>query len=157
LGGGIGLMRKEDQSLEPVLRQVVSELQASRPDRAISTEFDLRAPVTCDPVRIGQMVSNLLGNAVTHGAADQPIQVQAMSNDQGLEISVANGGKPIPPLIAQRLFQPFFWGNETSEQQGLGLGLYIASEIAKAHGGSLTVRSSEAETRFLFQIPNGTT
>jgi sigma-B regulation protein RsbU (phosphoserine phosphatase) len=154
LGGGIGLIRQENQALEPVLWQVVQELQASRPERAIVTSFDLTTPVTCDPTRIGQMASNLIGNALTHGAADQPVQVQAKSDEDLLEIEVANGGKPIPALTIQKLFQPFFRGDDTADQQGLGLGLYIASEIAKAHGGSLKVASDETETRFRFQIPN---
>ncbi|OWV65549.1 PAS domain-containing sensor histidine kinase [Rhizobium sp. R339] len=157
LGGGIGLMRQENQALEPVLRQVVQELQASRPERAIVTSFDLLTPVTCDPTRIGQMASNLIGNALTHGAADQPVRVKAKSDEDLLEIEVANGGKPIPALVMQKLFQPFFRGADPADQQGLGLGLYIASEIAKAHGGRLTVKSNEIETRFQFQIPNHST
>lgn len=155
LGGGIGLMRQENQALEPVLRQVVSELQASRPDRVIITALSLAIPVTCDPARIGQMASNLLGNALMHGSAEQPIRFEASSTEEILEIEVANTGKAIAPLTMQKLFQPFFRGEGSStEQQGLGLGLYISSEIAKAHGGSLTVSSSEIETRFRFQVPN---
>jgi phosphoserine phosphatase RsbU/P len=148
-------MRQENQALEPVLRQVVSELQASRPDRVIITALGLAVTVTCDPARIGQMASNLLGNALTHGSAGQPIRFEASSTDEILEIEVANAGKAIAPLTMQKLFQPFFRGEGSlAEQQGLGLGLYISSEIAKAHGGSLTVSSNEVETRFRFQVPN---
>jgi sigma-B regulation protein RsbU (phosphoserine phosphatase) len=69
------------------------------------------------------------------------------------ELSVTNAGDPIPPAAQQRLFQPFFRAASQVGQGGLGLGLYIASEIAKAHGGSLIVASSEIETRFTFRMP----
>ena len=58
------------------------------------------------------------------------------------ELSVANAGEPIPPAAMERLFQPFFRGAARPNQQGLGLGLYIASEIARAHGGTLDVTST---------------
>lgn len=69
------------------------------------------------------------------------------------ELSVSNAGDPIPPSAQERLFQPFFRGVAQPDQQGLGLGLYIAFEIANAHGGSLAVASSADETRFTFRMP----
>jgi hypothetical protein len=66
---------------------------------------------------------------------------------------VTNTGTPIPPERASLLFQPFERAEHHHGQQGLGLGLYIASEIARAHDGTLTVASDEAETRFTFSMP----
>jgi sigma-B regulation protein RsbU (phosphoserine phosphatase) len=66
---------------------------------------------------------------------------------------VANAGAPIPPKAMERLFQPFFRGEVRASQNGLGLGLHIASEIAKAHGGTLSATSDETETRFTLAIP----
>lgn len=100
-----------------------------------------------------QLLSNLLGNAISHGAADQPIDVSANIRDGCLEVEVSNGGEPIPDETLPRLFQPFFRGNDTAGRQGLGLGLHISSEIAKAHGGTLTVSSSDERTTFLLRIP----
>ena len=68
------------------------------------------------------------------------------------ELSVANAGEPIAPDAMERLFQPFYRARQR-RQQGLGLGLYIASEIARAHGGTLDVSSSAGETRFTFRMP----
>lgn len=68
------------------------------------------------------------------------------------ELSVANSGAPIPQDALKRLFQPFYRVAE-NPGQGLGLGLYIASEIARAHGGRIDVTSSPAETRFTFRMP----
>ena len=86
--------------------------------------------------------------------ADRPIRIDGRTDDKVLELSVANSGKPIPPDTLERLFVPFVRGGEVkSNRHGLGLGLYIASEIAKAHGGTLTVSSNDAETRFMLRMP----
>jgi sigma-B regulation protein RsbU (phosphoserine phosphatase) len=153
LGGGLGLERDAEEPLDPVLLHVVQELRTSAPDRLIETAITISEPVNCDRSRVAQLVSNLLGNAITHGSSEQPIRVCANTSDGVLEISVINGGKPIPAVVMERLFQPFFRAGVRASLQGLGLGLYIASEIAKAHGGSLAVTSSDAETRFTFLMP----
>jgi sigma-B regulation protein RsbU (phosphoserine phosphatase) len=152
LGSGIDLHRQV-AALEPVLRQVVEELEASEPSRIIRCEFVLPEPISFDPGRIAQLVSNLLANALTHGDPKQPIDLRAAIGDGQLELWVANAGDPIPPGAMARLFQPFFRGEVRASQQGLGLGLHIASEIARAHGGVLEVRSDAVETRFTLRMP----
>jgi sigma-B regulation protein RsbU (phosphoserine phosphatase) len=139
--------------MEPVLMQVVSELRASWPDRVIESEFSLSKAVNCDRGRVGQLFSNLLANALTYGKADAPIRVYASTIDGSFELSVSNAGDPISPAAQKQLFQPFFRGAQQPGQGGLGLGLYIASEIAKVHGGTLSVASSPDETRFTFRMP----
>ncbi|QDZ02585.1 PAS domain-containing sensor histidine kinase [Nitratireductor mangrovi] len=152
LGGGF---KVEPRSVEvaPILEQVVGELRTAHPDKAFETRLDLPQPVFCDAPRIGQLASNLLGNAVVHGAADEPIFLEAAIHDGWLSISVANKGSPIPEKVRKRLFRPFFRGEVRPSQQGLGLGLYISSEIAKAHGGTLRLTSGETETRFTLRMP----
>ena len=117
LGSGITLKRSP-QSLEPVLNQVIAELRAGSPGRKIETTFDLTRAVDCDGGRIAQLFSNLLGNAVTHGAADRPIRVHATTQDGKFELSVANAGEPIPSEAMERLFQPFYRVAEQGSQQG---------------------------------------
>lgn len=151
LGSGIGI-RKESGRIEPVLTQVIDELRAANPDRVIRAEFNAAEPFEADQQRLGQMFSNLLGNALTHGVADGPIDVSAWLKDGIFELSVANGGKPIEPAFMAELFRPFVRGRGPN-QMGLGLGLYIASEIAQAHGGSLVATSDAGETRFTFRMP----
>ncbi len=85
-------------------------------------------------------------------AVGKPIRVRAMAAGGVFELSVANAGDPIPPAAMERLFLPFSRGTLRPSQNGLGLGLYIASEIAKAHGGVLDVVSTEEETRFTFRL-----
>jgi sigma-B regulation protein RsbU (phosphoserine phosphatase) len=152
LGGGITLNRAT-QPLEPVLSQVIAELRASFPANRIETDFDLTQQVDCDSGRIAQLFSNLLANALTHGAAGTPVRVRASTRADAFEFSVANAGEPIPPKAINRLFQPFYRVSAEDARQGLGLGLYIASEIARAHGGRLDLISSPQETRFTFRMP----
>jgi len=153
LGEGIDLNRR-DTALAPVLSQVVAELQVTAPDRRIDCDFALDRPVWCDPGRLAQLLSNLLANAVTHGHAATPISVRARCNEETFELVVANAGDPIPAATVERLFQPFFRGDSRSSRQGLGLGLYIASEIARAHGGTLNATSSPTATTFTLRLPN---
>jgi phosphoserine phosphatase RsbU/P len=153
LGGGITLSRDANRPLEPVLQQVVDELRTTMPDRVIESDFRIEAPVNCDRSRIGQMVSNLLGNALTHGSADTPVRVSASTDNGMFELWVANAGEPIPDAAMAHLFLPFFRGQVRASLQGLGLGLHIASEIARAHDGTLTATSTAEETRFTFRMP----
>jgi len=153
LGGGIAVSRDIAEDIAPVLHQVVEELRVSFPERAIEVDFALDKPVYCDPSRIGQLVSNLLGNALTHGADNEPIRLRAVTVKDQFELTVANAGPPIAEEMAARLFEPFFRGEVRKSQQGLGLGLHIAAEIAKAHGGTLKVTSTTEETRFTFVMP----
>jgi len=153
LGGGLTLERRSDTRLDEVIIQIAAELQAEAPDRVIDLQLDLPRPVDCDPRRIGQMISNLLGNALTYGAPDRPIRLGAAIIDQRLKFFIANEGEPIPPAALDSIFEPFSRGALGPSKQGLGLGLYISSSIAKAHGGTLDVVSNSAETRFSFTMP----
>jgi sigma-B regulation protein RsbU (phosphoserine phosphatase) len=153
LGGGIALGDKSMTDLEPVLTQVIDELTIDHPDRQIEKTFELATPVFCDRERMAQMFSNLLGNAITHGEGSKPIKVHAATYASSFELFVANAGARIPPEAMPNLFQPFRRGDVRPSRQGLGLGLYIASQIAMAHGGSLDVTSNDEETRFTFVMP----
>jgi signal transduction histidine kinase len=152
LGGGLSLELKQVPP-GPLLSHVVSELAAAHPEREILFDCTSERPVRCDPRRIGQLVSNLVGNAITHGAPDRPIRVHCAIEEEQLSISVANAGVEIPAAAIAKLFHPFVRGEGGNRQEGLGLGLYIASEIASAHGGKLSVQSSAEETRFTFEMP----
>jgi signal transduction histidine kinase len=77
----------------------------------------------------------------------------ATDDEKTFELSVSNSGDPSPPAALERLFQPFTRGAVRPDQQGLGLGLYIVSEVAKAHGGTLDVVSTAEETRYTFRMP----
>jgi signal transduction histidine kinase len=153
LGGGLILTCIANAPLQEALQQVVAEIRSASPDRVIETAYGIDHPVACDTARVAQLLSNLLANAVTHGDPDGPIKVAASTGDGILEISVSNPGDPIPAAALSRLFQPFYRASAQSAKNGLGLGLYIAAMIAKAHDGTLAAASSAAEIRFVFRMP----
>ena len=153
LGSGLVVGRNSDAPLTPTLEQVVGEVRSIAPERQIDVSIAIDEPVYCDRGRIGQLASNLLANAISHGDPDRPIAFDASTSGDLFTMSVANAGPPIPEAVRERLFQPFFRAAARPSRNGLGLGLYIASEIAKAHGGTLEVTSNDAETRFTFTMP----
>jgi signal transduction histidine kinase len=153
LGGGFAIDRKLDPNLDTAFYQVVTELQTAHPNRKIETVLEITLPVAGDTRRLTQLLSNLLANALTHGSADAPVKVVARTDSENFELSVTNKGAPIPDSAMRGLFQPFTRAEASPNQQGLGLGLYIASEIARGHGGVLEVDSTPDETRFSFRMP----
>ncbi|HEV7437288.1 MAG TPA: PAS domain-containing sensor histidine kinase, partial [Pseudorhizobium sp.] len=94
--------------LRAVLEQVVEELQTAHPGREIESSFQVPAEVRCDGGRVAQLVSNLLGNALAHGAAERPVKVMALTRPDEIVIAVANEGEPIPQHVRAHLFEPFF-------------------------------------------------
>ena len=155
LGGGIPVVRQPEPQLAHVLVHVIAELTAIHPDRKVDAKIDIVKPVSCDAGRIAQLLANLLSNALVHGAVDQPVSVDARHEDNLFILKVTNAGEPIPKETLQRLFHPFSRGASQKHQEGLGLGLYIAYQIAAAHNGTLSVDSTAASTIFTLSIPAG--
>ena len=141
--------------LVPLCQQVVSELEGLRPNGGLrfTPTGDLRGEWDGD--RISQVLSNLLRNAIQHGGPDDPISLVAEGRGDEVLLTVHNGGPPIPPEALTSIFEPMVRhvrGDPTNA--GLGLGLYIASQVVLAHGGTLDVTSTEAEgTRFTVRLP----
>ena len=146
-------LRLEPVTVGDVVAQIAAELTVAHPDRAIDLDCRVAAPLQCDAQRIGQLTSNLLGNALTHGASDQPISIICEDDADEFRLSVSNRGAEIPDEVRENLFLPFEQGGSDSKAGGLGLGLYIAATIAAAHGGRIDVASSPDETRFTFRMP----
>lgn len=151
-GQGIAIDPKPTK-LRAILEQVVQELQAAHPGRDIQSSLQIANEVRCDGGRVAQLVSNLLGNALTHGAPDRPIKIVAVPGVNEIVITVANEGEPISEHVKNHLFEPFFRATSSAEKQGLGLGLFISGEIARSHGGTIDVKSDRKETRFAFTMP----
>jgi signal transduction histidine kinase len=153
LGEGIILNRSDKEPLQDILTQIIAELSLLWPERTINANFNLTVPVNCDAKRIAQLFSNLLSNALTHGKKQEPININISSDDSEFKLSVANSCEQISEEVMEKLFKPFSRGELKPGQQGLGLGLYISSEIARAHNGTLEVNSSSKETVFTLRIP----
>ena len=136
--------------------RIVGELRASYPERAIEVQTVGDLSCVCDEQRIAQAISNLLGNALRHGAQDTPViaRVNGLAENE-IAVSVHNGGLPIPRATRESMFEPLVRGAEANRVgYNLGLGLYIVREIARAHGGDAYVESAvEAGTTFTIKIP----
>lgn len=154
LGSGIPVQRKLVDDLQQTLRQTLEEIQVAYPQAKFIDSLEVPAGVYCDPLRISQLLSNLLGNAVTHGSIAEPILLKAFAEGDEIVISLTNQGTPIPPALMPLLFEPFSRSEAGQRHEGLGLGLYIAGQIANAHNGTLSVTSDrETGTCFVARFP----
>ena len=154
LGGGIPVALHAHDDLAAELQEVVTENRVAHPQRMIQAQFAFDTAVVCDCSRLAQLLDNLLANALAHGAVDQPVRVDARCEEGSFVLSVHNGGTAIATDKLGRLFQPFSRTLSDEPGPGLGLGLFIAAEIAKAHLGTLSVTSTDADgTRFTFRMP----
>ena len=152
LGSGIGVEYVETVSLGRALASVVAELREAQPDREVVADITVDGLVRCDPGRLEQLLSNLLANALAHSRAGAPVRVRAAFDGDDVVIDVHNEGEPIPADRLHKIFAPFW--RRTVAREGLGLGLYICSQIARSHGGQVTVRSSaEQGTTFTARLP----
>ncbi|PQP00087.1 histidine kinase [Pseudomonas frederiksbergensis] len=153
LGRGIPMNIEPCPDLGDVLRHVIAEIQSIHPKRNIQASIDDLSDIHCDRERVAQLLSNLLANAIVHGDPDGTVEVSAQVKDGHFVLSVKNQG-----LIAEdalpHLFQPYSRPTGGTPRAGLGLGLYIANQIAQAHGGKLEVESTEPQgTTFTFSLP----
>ncbi|MCS4248895.1 MULTISPECIES: GAF domain-containing sensor histidine kinase [unclassified Pseudomonas] len=153
MGSGLPLHCSDCQDLQEALHQVVAEVQSVHPQRLIHADIgDLRG-VYGDRDRLAQLLSNLVANAIHHGHPRSPVYVSAQVEHQHFTLTVKNAGQ-INEQALPRLFQPYSRPIIDTPQAGLGLGLYIVKQIADAHGGELSVTTSEQHgTVFSFSLP----
>ena len=140
-----------------LVHDVVLEIAASYPDSAVRVQTSGDLAGAWDADRLTQALTNLVGNAVQHGAAGRPIRVFARGVPGEVTFSVQNEGPPIPADRQAAIFhegQRVGGRDAASDRRHQGLGLYIVDRIVAAHGGSVTVRSSQTEgTTFTIRLP----
>lgn len=151
-GGGIRLRRKP-LDLRALCRQVVAEIGAVSGARAISFDCNADAQGMWDEQRLMQAISNLVSNAVQHGQPDRPVRVRLSGDAGNATVEVRNAGE-IPAALLPRVFEAFRARDEyRTRGEGLGLGLFIAQAIARAHGGVIEVEAAGGETAFRLVLP----
>lgn len=157
LGLGINVARAE-VDIAPLLASELEQLRAAHPGRQIELQItagDTRG--AWDGQRLQQLLRNLVVNAIIHGAANAPIQVVLTGDEADVIIEVKNSGPTIQEETLDQIFDPLIRGvgrgNTDEREPGLGLGLYIVREIARAHEGSVSVRSAHGETVFAVRLP----
>jgi signal transduction histidine kinase len=135
-------LQLEDVPLCDAVRDVAQslsrELSAARCD--LRVEFPSDAIVRADRSRVEQVLVNLLGNVAKH-APGSPAVVRLVAGERDVVLEVEDRGPGVPPLDQERIFDRFERAVADRHVSGLGLGLYISREIARAHGGELSVRS----------------
>ena len=154
LGGGLPIVRQKVE-LSQLIESVVDELRLAYPDRVVEVKA-ARLEANVDPDRFGQVLSNLIGNALKHSPDKSVVSVALEPNRPGETLlSVHNRGAVIAPEAQALIFEPFVQLGDKALRDGLGLGLHITREIVQAHGGTVSVSSTSDEgTRFLVHLPS---
>ena len=154
LGGGIPV-HPGPNSLFALCRQVVDELSAVHPERKMLLDVpaDDTSNLHFDYQRMSQVVSNLVTNALIHGSGQTPVRIELARAEAEVQLLVHNQGPPLSDDIRAHLFDPFRRGTmPKGGPPGLGLGLYISQQIVIAHGGSISVTSTDTTT-FTVHLP----
>jgi len=154
LGAGVALRLQPWTDLAGILERACEQALTPYPATPLQVDaMDLPHVVRCDADRLCQLVGNLVINAAIHGHSGEPVRLRGSHTDTALELRLSNAGSISDETLAV-LFEPFHRTPAQRMDSGLGLGLYIASQIARAHEGELSVTSSAADgTCFTLRLP----
>jgi len=141
-----------------VVASAIDELRVIHPSRELRCALAGEVRGHWDPGRLGQVVSNLVDNALQHGDPSRPVEVRLTVRDAQAVLEVRSYGPAIAPELVPVLFDPYRRGQtRTGRRKGLGLGLFISNQIVAAHGGTIDVHSdAESGTVFTVRLPRTT-
>lgn len=142
--------------LGQLFSEELDQLKVVHPHRRVDLTLVGDCMGIWDGRRLQQLLGNLVLNAIKYGAQDASVCVRVTDEGAAVRLEVSNAGTPIERSILDRIFDPLQRGidhQNPNSDNGLGLGLYIAREIAKAHGGSIDARSDATETVFSVSLP----
>jgi len=158
--GGLGLgIQPARTDLAPLIQDLVEEMRLAQSSITIEAEIAPELIAVVDADRLAQVVSNLLSNAGKHGVPGTPIRVRAFRENGTVRIKIVNLGGPLSPSQLESLFSPFKPHSlgQDRNRNGLGLGLYIADQVVRDHGGELTVVCEAGEVDFTVTLPAAST
>jgi len=153
LGGGFHL-ELAPADLGALCGDVADELRLASSVEVVQTvEGDVTGVWDVD--RLAEVISNIAGNATTHATPGTPVTIRVVAVGDDVVMEIENQGREIPPQLVREIFLPFRRGEGASANRAghLGLGLYIAHEVVRSHGGTLAVRSAEGRTTFTASLP----
>ena len=156
-GSGLPL-RPAPADMGALVRRALDEVQSNWPGQVVEPSFEGALEGCWDGERLGQVLSNLVGNALQHGSPEHAVRIEVDGRQADtLSVAVSNAGIIAPELLGA-IFAPFR-GRErpAGRHQGLGLGLFIADSIVRAHGGRIEVCSADGSTRFTVRLPRNAT
>ena len=147
-------MSPVDIDLKPVVSTVVGEHQAAHPHAELRVRILGNSRGRWDSSRLGQAISNLIGNALRHGSSGAPVEIELDGREEDFIVFTVRNAGAIPPDVLPNLFNPFGGGMRVSGRTGgLGLGLYIVRQIVQAHGGAVEAITDEpGHTSFRFRM-----
>ena len=153
--GGVLPITRAPMDMGQVCRGVIDDMEALHPRSTLCMHTSGPLEGEWDPIRISQLLANLLGNAVQHGTPEKPVDVILNGSEKEISIIVRNEGEPIPESEIHRIFQPMVRGSRGhANSSSVGLGLFIAREVARAHGGRINAQSSaDTGTAFTVVLP----
>jgi len=150
---GPSVLHRQPVDLERLCRETVEELRIAYPGKEFRVLAERAVSGSWDRLRLVELVSNLLVNAIKHGDASAPVVIEVRRKGGVAQLAVANRGPAIPPELMHIIFEPFYRGPSAAVHRGAGLGLYIAARIVAAHGGTIAVSSGRKRTRFTVTLP----
>jgi signal transduction histidine kinase len=155
---GLGIrIAPTDVDVEKLFADELKQLRAGYPDHRLELEVAGDSQGFWDGLRLQQLLGNLVVNAIKYGAPDAPVRVVVAGREADLRFEVRNSGPAIERSTLDQMFDPLKRDPKRAgrydESSSLGLGLYIAREIATAHGGTIEARSDKMETVFAVRLP----
>lgn len=148
-------LRESHFVFDELVDEIIDEVQLTTQQQTIYREGKTSTIVWGDAMRIGQVITNFLTNAIKYASMADSIIVKTMADEHKVTLCVQDFGPGIVPELQARVFDPFYRLDEATQKDipGLGLGLHIASEIVKRHGGEIWVESEEGEgAKFCFSL-----
>jgi len=147
-------LRIEKFNILPLVKDIIRDMQRLTPEHKILLEGNTEAVIFADKYRISQVLMNLISNAIKFSSENKKIIVRIHESKDSISISVKDFGPGIPGADHKRIFERFFQAAKTDSSSGLGLGLYISSQIIKKHQGKIWVESKVGKgTTFTFKLP----
>ena len=155
LESGKLVLTREEVDLAPLVESFVDTIRHSHPERTIEFHNGERVRALVDPLRLEQVVTNLVDNALKFSPDESSVEIDVDMNDSyWARVAVRDYGIGIPAEKQRHIFERFFQAHAAGHYGGMGIGLFVSRQIVEMHGGSISVEQPEdGGSRFVVQLP----